>query len=65
MFLKKICYVFYMLWVRIKGVKHTFILRTQGDESAEEYVRKTAYLWSKFTLKIIGIELDAVSYTHL
>lgn len=54
-----------MLWVRIKGVKHTFILRTQGDESAEEYVRKTAYLWSKFTLKIIGIELDVTGTENI
>jgi 1-acyl-sn-glycerol-3-phosphate acyltransferase len=58
MFFKKIYYGFYMLWVRIKGFKHTFIMKTKGDASAEEYVRKTGYLWSKFTLKIIGIELD-------
>ncbi|WP_026886518.1 lysophospholipid acyltransferase family protein [Clostridium beijerinckii] len=65
MFFKKICYVFYMLWVRIKGVKHTFILKTKGDEFAEEYVRKTAYLWSKFTLKIIGIELDVTGTENI
>lgn len=58
MFFKKIFYGFYMIWVRIKGWKHTYIKKTKGDDLAEEYVRKTAYLWSDFTLKILGIELD-------
>ena len=58
MFLKKIIYGFYMLLVRIKGFKHTYIQKTKGDALAEEYLKKTGYLWSKFTLKIIGIELD-------
>jgi len=58
MFFKKIIYGFYMLWVRMKGFKHTYIQKTKGDSLAEEYLKKTGYLWSKFTLKIIGIELD-------
>ena len=58
MFFKKIIYGFYMLWVRIKGFKHTYLLKTKGIEAAEQYLKKTGYLWSQFTLKIIGIELD-------
>lgn len=58
MFFKKILYGFYMIWVRIKGFKHTYLLKTKGDSAADEYLRKTAYLWSEFTLKIIGMELD-------
>ena len=58
MFFKKIFYGFYMIWVRIKGFKHTYLLKTKGDSAADEYLRKTAYLWSEFTLKIIGMELD-------
>lgn len=58
MFFKKIIYGFYIIWVRIKGFKHTYIQKTKGDDFAGEYLKKTGYLWSKFTMKIIGIELE-------
>lgn len=58
MFLKKIIYVFYMIWFRIKGIKYSYIKKTKGEDSAFEYVRKIFYLWSKFTIETIGIELE-------
>lgn len=58
MFLKKIMYVFYMIWFRIKGIKYSYIKKTKGEALAFEYVKKILYLWSKFTIEIIGIELE-------
>jgi 1-acyl-sn-glycerol-3-phosphate acyltransferase len=58
MLFKKIFFGFYMILVRIKGFKHTYLQKTKGDDSAAEYLTKTGYLWGKFTLKLIGIELD-------
>ncbi len=58
MFLKKILYGFYMIWLRIKGFKYEHIKKTNGEAAASEYFKEVAYLWSKFTKNIIGIELE-------
>lgn len=58
MFLKKIIYGFYMIWLRIKGFKYEYIKKTKGEALALEYLREISYLWSKFTMDIIGIELE-------
>lgn len=58
MFLKKIMYVFYMIWFRIKGIKYSYIKKTKGEALSFEYVKKIFYLWSKFTIETIGIELE-------
>lgn len=58
MLLKKIIYVFYVLWVMIKGLKYEYIRKIKGDTSALKYSQKTTYLWCKFTVKIIGIDLE-------
>ncbi len=58
MFFKKILYGFYMIWVRIKGYKFKYIKRIKGEAAALEYLQKVAYLWSEFTMNIIGIDLD-------
>lgn len=58
MFFKKIMYVFYMIWFRIKGIKYSYIKKTKGEALAFEYVKKILYLWSKFTIEVIGIELE-------
>lgn len=58
MFFKKINYGFYMIGLRLKGIKYSYIKKTKGEAAAFEYVKKTFYLWSKFTIKTIGIELD-------
>jgi len=58
MLLKKIIYGFYILLVMIKGLKYECIRKFKGKASALEYAQKTTYLWSKFTIKIIGIDLE-------
>lgn len=58
MFFKKIIYGLYMIWVRIKGYKFKYINRIKGEVAALEYLQKVAYLWSEFTMNIIGIDLD-------
>ena len=55
MFFKKINYGFYMICFRLKGIKYSYINKTKGEAAAFEYVKKTFYLWSKFTIKTIGI----------
>ena len=58
MLLRKIIYVFYVLLVLIKGLKYECIRKFKGKVSALEYAQKTTYLWCKFTIKIIGIDLE-------
>ncbi|AWK52334.1 1-acyl-sn-glycerol-3-phosphate acyltransferase [Clostridium beijerinckii] len=58
MLLKKTIYGFYILLVIIKGLKYEFIRKFKGKDLALEYAQKTTYLWSKFTMKIVGIDLD-------
>ncbi|EHI99816.1 1-acyl-sn-glycerol-3-phosphate acyltransferase [Clostridium sp. DL-VIII] len=58
MLLKKLHYGFYMIWLRLKGFKFEFIKKTKGEKSALIYLQKVAYNWSKFTIDIIGIDLD-------
>lgn len=47
-----------MIWIRIKGYKFKYINRIKGEAAALEYLQKVAYLWSEFTMNIIGIDLD-------
>ncbi len=58
MFLKKIHYGFYMIWLRLQGFGFEFIKKTKGEKEALIYLQKVAYNWSKFTMDIIGIDLD-------
>jgi 1-acyl-sn-glycerol-3-phosphate acyltransferase len=65
MFFKKICYGFYMLWIRIKGYKFWYIKKTKGEPAAIEYLKKVGYLWSKFTIDIIGIDLEVTGLENI
>lgn len=58
MLLRKIIYAFYIILVLIKGLKYEFIKKIKGKAAALEYSQKTTYLWCKFTIKIIGIDLE-------
>ena len=55
--LKYIHYGLYMLFLRLKGIKLFWIRKLKGEEAADKYVEKTALAWSRFTIKIIGINL--------
>jgi 1-acyl-sn-glycerol-3-phosphate acyltransferase len=65
MFLKKLHYGLYMIGLRLKGFKYEYIKRTKGEKSALEYLQKVAYLWSKFTIKIIGIDLEVEGFENI
>lgn len=58
MFLRKLHYGLYMLWIRIKGFKFEFIKKSKGEKAALDYLQKVSYLWSKFTMEMIGIDLE-------
>lgn len=58
MWLKIIFYGFYMIWFRIKGFKYDYLKKFKDEKVAKDYITKTSNLWSKFTLNIIGIELE-------
>lgn len=58
MLLKKIKYGFYMAFVRIKGFKYQYIKKFKGEEAANKYAGDSIRLWSKFTIDIIGIDLE-------
>lgn len=58
MIIKGILYWAYMLNVRVKAIKHSWIKKYKGQEEADKYAQKTAYLWAKYTIKTIGIDLE-------
>ena len=58
MIIKGILYGAYMLNVRVKAIKHSWIKKYKGQEEADKYAQKTAYLWAKYTIKTIGIDLE-------
>lgn len=58
MIIKWILYGAYMLNVRVKAIKHSWIKKYKGQEEADKYAQKTAYLWAKYTIKTIGIDLE-------
>jgi 1-acyl-sn-glycerol-3-phosphate acyltransferase len=47
-----------MIWLRLQGFGFEFIKKTKGEKEALIYLQKVAYNWSKFTMDIIGIDLD-------
>lgn len=63
--LKKIWYVFYMIWFRLQGVLYVFIKKTKGEKEALNYLQKAAYTWSKFTIDMIGIDLDIQGFENI
>lgn len=58
MIIKGVLYGVYMIVVRIKAIKHSWIRKYKGQEAADKYAHETAYLWAKYTIKTIGIELE-------
>lgn len=58
MFFKKIKYGIYMINARIKSLKYAYLKKVKGDNIAQDFVQKTIYKWSKYTVDTIGIDLD-------
>ncbi|EKQ58267.1 MULTISPECIES: lysophospholipid acyltransferase family protein [unclassified Clostridium] len=65
MFFKKIIYGFYMVWLRLQGFKFEYIKKTKGEAASLEYIKKIGYNWSKFTMNIIGIDLDVTGLENI
>lgn len=57
MIIKAIKYFFYMVYTRLKGFKYEHIKRKEGIHKATEYAVKCMYLWSKFTINTIGMNV--------
>lgn len=57
MLIKSIKYLFYMIYVRFKGFKYEHIRRKEGVHKATEYAAECMYLWSKFTINTIGMDI--------
>ena len=58
MFFKGIMYIIYMLAVRIKGIKYSYLKKYKGNEAADKFVEEIAMKWSTYTIKTIGIEIE-------
>lgn len=58
MFIEKIRYVFYVIWLGLKSIIVFFIKHLKGQEAADNYVRRAIYLWSKFTIRTIRMNID-------
>lgn len=65
MFFKITIYIIYMIFMRMKGLKYNYLKKIKGQDLASEYVQKVAYLWSEFTLNIIGIDLDVTGKDNI
>lgn len=55
--IKFIKYFFYMISLRVKGLKYERIKRKEGIEKAVDYAHECMYEWSKFTVDTIGIDI--------
>ena len=54
-----------MIFARLKGLKYEHIKKTKGIEEATEYATKSIYLWSKFTINIIGMNIKIVGKENI
>ena len=54
-----------MIFARLKGLKYEHIKKTKGIEEATEYSAKSIYLWSKFTINIIGMNIKVVGKENI
>lgn len=49
-FFKIIKYGGYLVFVRLKGIKLAYLKKFKGHQVAEEYIRKTVYDWSNYSI---------------
>lgn len=63
--IKFIRYVIYIIYLQLKGIKYEFIKKFKGYEESSKYVQKVGYLWSKFTINIIGIDIELVGKENI
>jgi len=63
--IKFIRYGIYIIYLQLKGLKYGFIKKFKGAEDASKYVQKVGYLWSKFTIDIIGIDIELLGKENI
>ena len=57
MWVKVIIYFVYMVIMKVKSIKYYWLLYTKGLNAARGYVFKLYRKWSRFTIKIIGVQV--------
>ena len=60
-----IYYILYMLFMGIRLIKLNLILKLKGETAADEYKRKVALSWSRYTLKVINMKYEAYGIEHI
>lgn len=63
--IKIIRYILYMIYLQLKGLKYFLVKNLYGEKKASDYIQKTGYLWSKFTINIIGIKLEVIGQNNI
>lgn len=63
--IKYIKYAVYMTFLELKAIKYVLLKKSKGSYVASTYVKKVAYLWSKFTIKTIGINIDLIGKDNI
>lgn len=54
-----------MAGLRLKGFKLEYIRKNKGSEAALEYAKETGIKWAKFTVNIIGLNINVVGKENL
>ena len=57
MWVRIIIYFVYMVVMRIKSIKYYWLLHMKGLNTARDYVFNLYRKWSRFTIKIIGVQV--------
>ena len=65
MYFNVIIYFFYMIIIRAKGIKYKYIKKYKGKEASDKYVEEIFSKWAKFTINIIGIEIDVIGKNNI
>ncbi len=60
-----IYYILYMLFMGIRLIKLNLILKLKGETAADEYKRKVALSWSRYTLKVINMKYEAYGIENI
>ena len=58
MIFKYLYYGIYMGWIRIRGIKWSYINKFKGKRAAWEYGQKVFLDWSRVTIKTVGMDIE-------
>ncbi|MGL5150460.1 MAG: lysophospholipid acyltransferase family protein [Clostridium sp.] len=63
--LKGLYYGFYMINMRLKGIKYNYILKSKGEAESFYYAQKVFEDWSIFTAKVIGMDIETIGRENI